>query len=124
MKYDLEGNEEGVTEVLRLLFEMLEKAKKANVPQIELRARHSVIDIYWRKIRNYEFVFELCAEQERRIMEISVDDVPEKNKYAIQIADAYYFFKEYRKAISCYAKILEDRETIENQSPMSCPEIC
>ena len=117
-KNRLKGDDSQFAEELRIAVNLLEKAKKENLPHLEARLRFVIIESYWKKIKNYELAFEECAIQYNRLMEISVEDFPEKAHYLLQIANSHYQFKDYPKAIAYYSKILEEKETINNQSSM------
>jgi AraC-like DNA-binding protein len=99
---------------LEILTILLEKAKKASVPYLELMIRQEIIDYYW-TAQNYEFAFELYAVQLERLEYISSEDVPEKVHYYQKAADAYCFFKNYPKAISYYCMVLEEKDNIRSQ---------
>jgi hypothetical protein len=100
IKYRLEGYENAAAEELQITFDLLEKAKKENLPQLELRFRRLVIETCWSRINDYELAFQHCAIQDRRLMEISANDVPEKTDFFIQIANAHYRIKDEPRAIT------------------------
>ena len=96
-------------------FELLQKAEKAGILRMEIAFRHMIIDFYRFQAKNYELAFEQCTMQEERLQRISTDDCPEKALFYIPIANVYYFFKEYGKAMSIFSKILEEKENTRNQ---------
>jgi len=114
-KNQLNENTNGITGELQMAFDLLNQAKKENLPQNELWLRYLIIDTYWRSVKNYELAFEQCVLQNKRLMEISTEDVPEKALYYIQIANCHYSFKDYPNAIFYFNRILEEKETIDNQ---------
>ena len=111
-----EDNPDFAEKLLKSAFELLEDMKKANLPQLELQLRQKIIDYYWIYFKNYEAAFEQYAVQNKLLQAISSDDVPEKVWYYIHLADAHYYFKDYPNAISCYSKVLEEKETSSSQS--------
>jgi AraC-like DNA-binding protein len=92
--------------------ELLVKAEKAGLPYLELLVRQIVIDYWWFDAINinYEQCFELYDIQALKLSEVSSVDIPEKAKYYIHIANAYYFFKEYTKAIDYFNLALEEQD--------------
>jgi AraC-like DNA-binding protein len=111
-----ENNPYYAEELLKDAFRLLKEMEKANVPQLELMLRQKIIDYYWIYFKNYEAAFELYSIQNKRLENISSDDVPEKALYYVHLADAHYFFKNYSNAISYYDKILEEKETSSSQA--------
>jgi len=109
-----ENDTEATETLLKKAFELLEKIKKADLPQLELMLRQKIIDYYWIYFKNYEAAFEQYAIQSERLKKISSNDVPEKAIYYFPIADAHYYFKDYANAILYYDKILEEQETVSN----------
>ena len=115
IKRKLEGDEKyPAKKLLMNEFALLEKAKRANLPQLELKVRHAIILNYWQYIKNYELAFEQCAIQEEQLQKISSEDIPEKAIYYVPIANAHFFFKDYPKAISYFEKILNEPESVHN----------
>jgi len=102
---------------LRVRMELLEKVKKANIRYLELKVWQSIIDYWWSRapVKNYELVFEQYAILEKRLEDISSDDIPEKARYYVHIGNAYYFFREYPKAIDYFHLALKEKDKDENQ---------
>ena len=116
MKRSLEGDGKYPAEqLLNDVFVLLEKAKKERLPHLELRCRYNIIDYYWNYVKNYELAFEQCLIQEKQLQNFSYDVIPEKALYYVQIANGYYFFKDYKKAISYFEELLQVEENIHNQ---------
>ena len=106
--YDsLEANIQGV-------FDLITKARKAGVPQVELKCMHEIFVFYVHN-KQYEHAFEQSDVLAERLQEISSRDIPEKTLYYIGIANLYYDFKNYPKAIFYYKKALSDKVTAANQ---------
>ena len=101
-------------ELLGLMLELLKKAQKVNVPQIELRVRYDIIESYFMALENYELAFEYCRIQDERLQAVSSDDYPGKAECYVQIANIHYWFKDYSKAIFYYNKILEEKDNVRN----------
>ena len=116
IKRRLEGDEKyPADQMLKDMFTLLEKAKKANLTYLELRCRHSIIEYYRYYIRNYELAFEQCLIQEKQLQNVSYDDIPEKALYHVQIVYGYYTFKDYPKVVAYFEKLLQDEVNIRNQ---------
>jgi AraC-like DNA-binding protein/TPR repeat protein len=99
-----------VEEKLRQLFELLEKAQKADVRQMEFVIRYEIILICY-QTKQYELALEQCNFQAERLQDISSDDYPEKTHYNIQIGNLYLDFKDYRNAVFYFERALEDNVT-------------
>ena len=100
--------------VLDDYLELLEKAQKANFPQLELQLRFFIIRHYWLYVKNYELAFEHCAVQGEQLQKIAIKDLPEKTVYYMQIANYHYAFKDYAEAISYFNKVLEEEDNIHS----------
>ena len=100
---------------LKMMLDLLDEAKKNNILYLELRLRNKIIEIYWQNIKNYELAFEQCTIQAERLKTVSVDDIPEKIIYYVPIADAYYHFKDYPRAMDYYQKIIDEKENTYTQ---------
>ena len=100
--------------MLQQEFELLDKARKAGVVQIEFKIRDEILANYYR-FRNYELSLEQCNIQADRLQDVSSGDVPEKSRYLIQAGNLYYDFRDYAKAISLYEQALSEPETGYNQ---------
>jgi tetratricopeptide (TPR) repeat protein len=101
-------------ELLAYEFELLKKAQKEGVVQIELMVRSEIIRDY-HVFMNHELSIEHCEIQAKRLETISSADIPDKARYYIQIGNRYYDFKDYPKAISFYEKALNETATATNQ---------
>ena len=101
---------------LKILFDLLDGAKKNNILYLELRFRYKIFETYWNDFKNYELAFEQCAIQAERLETVSIDDVPEKALFYQQIANAYYYFNDYPKAIDYFQKIINEKENAYTQS--------
>ena len=99
------------------LLHILEEAVNANIASVELAARSKIIHYLWYYVKNYEQAFELYAIQEKRLEQVTSEDIPEKAEYIRCIADAYYYFKDYEQAMVYFKKVLEEKDYLANQSP-------
>jgi len=99
-----------VEQSLEMEMKLLEKAEKENVIPIELVARQKVINYYWNYLKKYELAFELYTIQEKRLKEVSSDDVPRKSDYFLHIANAHLEFKDYSQAIFYFNIVLEEKD--------------
>jgi len=115
LKRTLYGNQlYPVEEMVNMALEVLEKTKKEKVIYLELIVRQKIIDYYWVYYNNYELAFELYAVQDELLQTVSSDDIPEKTHYYKMIADAYYSFKDYPKAIYYYNTVLEEKDNMRS----------
>jgi len=94
-----------------MAFVFLKKAENENVIPLEIIVRQKIIDYFWNE-KKYELAFEQYAIQSKRLEKISLEDMPEKLSYLIKIGDAYYFFKDYKKATGYYKEILDEGNNI------------
>jgi len=101
-------------EWLQNALELLEKAKKAKILQLELKFRQEIIEYYWYRLKNYELVFEQFVIQDEHLQKLSPEIIPEKIYYYQWIAYAYFFFKDYDKAIFYYNKIFDEKENLQS----------
>ena len=111
-KEALSGGNTSFIEVIQLEFNLLEKARKAGVPQVELKLRHDIIEDYWNVVINFELALEQCDIQYQRLQQISMEDIPEKIMFYTQVANIYYDFKDYPKAISYFEEILSEKDNL------------
>jgi AraC-like DNA-binding protein len=102
-------------ELIKQLFDLIQKAKKNKILSVEFRCRNKIIFTYWHYIKNYELAFEQCDILDKVLQEVSLDEIPEKSEYNMQISNCYHQFKDYPKAISYYEKILSEKDNKVNQ---------
>jgi len=102
-------------ELYRFEIELLDKAKKAKTLPIELIVRKKLIDLCFNNLLNYELGLEECSIQGKILQTVSAEDIPEKSHLYLQIANTYYAFKDYTRAIYYFQKIIEEKETIHSQ---------
>jgi AraC-like DNA-binding protein len=86
---------------------LLEQTEKANITFLELAVRQEIIEYYWYRLNNFEQAFELYKIQEALLEQVSEADIPEKAFYYVNLGNAYYYFKDYGKAIIYFNKALE-----------------
>jgi YesN/AraC family two-component response regulator len=101
----------------RRMCELLDKTQKSKIQSIELLARWKIIEYYFYYVKNYESAFQECAIQAKLLQTVSSEAIPNKAHFYVQIADNFFFFKDYPTAIYYYKKILEENETIHSQLP-------
>ena len=97
-------------EMVQQALDLLERLQKAKMYPLEVKLRHDLIGIYQHEVNNYELALEQCDTQAQRLRTVSVDEIPEKVFYDIQIARMYYDFKDYLKAITHCKIILNDKD--------------
>ena len=102
-------------EMLQMMSDLLKKVQKEGVVHLELKLRYDIIEGYWFVIKNYELALEQCEIQNKRLQTVSSDDIPEIAGLYLQIANIYYTFADYSKAISYLKKIVSEKETTANQ---------
>ncbi|MCF0040953.1 tetratricopeptide repeat protein [Dyadobacter fanqingshengii] len=79
---------------------LIAKSQKAGNMQIHLRSRRHLAHFYWYETKNYERAFEEYLTIHPLLKKISEKDFPEKAYFLSQIGEAYYFFADYKNAIS------------------------
>jgi AraC-like DNA-binding protein len=118
MKRNLYGNHLfSVEELMKMATLLLEKTEKTEVIHLELMVRQRIIDFYWSYLKNYELAFDLYNIQEKRLEEVTLEEVPEMLDYYMNRANAHYFFKDYAQAIFYFNKVLEGRDNSRTQYP-------
>ena len=100
-----------------MIMDLLDKTQKAKTLPIELLVRWQLIEFRFNKVKKYELAFHECTIQDRILRTVTSEDIPEKEQFYLQIANNYYFFKDYPTAIVYFKKILEEKETVYNQTP-------
>ena len=117
-KNGLYGKEQFPEEkILQTELALLEKAKKENLPIMELEFRLMIFSFYWHRLKNYELAFEQTNLMDEQLQKIATEDFPMKAVYYASIAEAHYHFKDYPRAIYFFGKILEEQESTFNQPP-------
>ena len=101
-----------VEKEIKMAFDLLEEAKKNHILYMELKVRHDIIETYWLKPKNYELAFEQCAIQAERLQTVSSSEIPEKAVYYLQIANNYFYFNDYSKAMDYFQKILNEKGSV------------
>jgi AraC-like DNA-binding protein len=102
-------------ELVKQLFDLIQKAQKNKILSVELRCRNKMIYTYWHYIENYELAFEQCDILDKALQKVSLEEIPEKSEYNLHISNCYHQFKDYPKAISYYEKILSEKDNRVNQ---------
>ena len=102
-------------ELRRLELDLLKKTQKAKTLPIELLVRWKLIYFYLDEVKDYESCFEECTIQDKKLQTVSSEDLPDKAHLYLQIANNYFFFKDFKRANYFFKKILEEKETVDNQ---------
>jgi len=104
-------------ELLNRALLLLELTEKESVLPLELMVRQRIVDYYWNDFKNYELAFSHYKTQEERLKRACPDEIPERADYFIQMANAYYFFKDYTQAIVYFNRVIEEENTIRTHNP-------
>ncbi|MCL1973320.1 MAG: hypothetical protein FWG54_00710, partial [Bacteroidetes bacterium] len=86
---------------------LLDQTQKWKVLPLELAVRQRISEFYWNYLKNYEWAFELYNVQEKRLQNVSLENIPEILDFYMKIATAHYFFADYPKAASLFKIVLE-----------------
>jgi tetratricopeptide (TPR) repeat protein len=106
-------------ESLQVRLQLLAEAEKHNITHIQLFLRQQIINHYWHNLKNYELAFEQYAIQKKLLEKTLIEEMPDKLIYLLRIGDAYFFFKDYRIAMSYYKEILTEKDNNFSQHSKS-----
>ena len=87
-----------------------EKALKSGCTYIYLRALRGIMNLYSRHFKNYEMAFETANTLDKALKDIPAAKFPDKLLIYLDIADLYYFFKDYESANRFYLKLLAEEK--------------
>jgi tetratricopeptide (TPR) repeat protein len=98
---------------------VLKNAEKANNLQIQIRARMMLRSFYWFETKNYELAFEQYLKIYPLLRKVTARDFPEKAYTLTQMAEAYYFFADFKNAVrfsreALTAEVIEDHRGVHN----------
>ena len=92
------------------LKEIEASAAKNNCAYLRLRALYGIMNLYSRHLNEYEMAFEIANTLDNELTDISADKFPDKQYILLDIANLYYFFKDYETAGKFFLKALENEE--------------
>ncbi|MCF2497757.1 helix-turn-helix transcriptional regulator [Dyadobacter chenhuakuii] len=98
---------------------LIAKSYDAGNMQIHLRARRFLAHLYWYDTKNYERAFEEYLTIHPLLTKISDKQFPEKAYFLTQIGEAYYYFGDYKNAISfsreaLTANVIQEHRGVHN----------
>lgn len=85
------------------LLNLSEKAIERELPFLEVRAVASLSLYYWQN-KEYERAFKWLMHCSRNLDKIDVDAFPQSANYLNRIGKCYYFFKDYRRALTYFER--------------------
>lgn len=98
--HNLKSNQQLVATMKKVELE----AKEKNILHIRARALKQIAEIYWVLIGNYELGFDAFLRLDKLLETISNEGFPYKTQYLFRIGEAYFYFQNYRSAISFFKK--------------------
>lgn len=92
--------------ILHRLDSLFEAASKVGFKQLLPRITRSRAEYYWNDVGNYELGFEAYDRLNAMLPSLSVSVYPDKAFDLFAMANAYYTFKDYHKALTYFKQIL------------------
>ncbi|MCL1973897.1 MAG: helix-turn-helix domain-containing protein [Bacteroidetes bacterium] len=84
----------------------------------ELKITGEKINHYWIEVKDYEAAFEQYRILEALLEKVSSEDFPDKAGCYAVAGNAFYFFKDYPKAIYYFSKALSEKENNLNMGSL------
>ncbi|TLV02947.1 helix-turn-helix transcriptional regulator [Dyadobacter luticola] len=100
--------------VINELNALITKADQQENQQMQIRARVQLAHVYWYFTKNYEKAFELFFDIHKRLAHISGKELPEKAVILTRIGESYYFFANYKSAITFSREALKAEVIFEH----------
>lgn len=99
-------NEEQFNKKVAKIEEISNNAAKCNNLSLELRSMEALFNLYWDS-SNYALAFRQIGLIEGRLENITDEEYPEKGRMYFKIGEAYFFFRDYDKALPYLRKALK-----------------
>lgn len=101
--------EENFPRIIDELHRIRKEAGKASCTEEEAKALDLLANFYWMN-KQYELSLRTYKELERVMQPLSVVSFPDKMQMLFHIGSAYFFFQDYRSAITYYVQVPEVRK--------------
>jgi tetratricopeptide (TPR) repeat protein/DNA-binding CsgD family transcriptional regulator len=98
------------------LNEIINKAKKEGILQIQARAYKLLGSMYWYTFQNYEMAFQTYLLEDKILEQLSAEEFPDKLENTFYIGQAYYEFSDYKQAIHYLKKATRIKPADFNRS--------
>lgn len=85
---------------------LLETAVKKKFITVELDIRDVIANFYWDRLKNYELALQEYNTLGRLIERVTESSYPDKKKIYFHIGYAFFYFKDYVKAIDMFKKAI------------------
>jgi len=100
-----ENNEEQILHKAEKLKSLIKESARNSNLLIEIRSMEALFDLHWRSM-NYAKAFHQIHLLEKRLQDISDDVCMCRGQVYFRIGEAYYFFRDYEKAIPYLRKAI------------------
>lgn len=99
-------NSEQFGKKVKEIEQVVSNAIEHNNSSMELRGMEALLNLYWHSTK-YARAFRQIRSIERRLENITDEEYPEKGRMYFRIGEAYFFFRDYDKAIPYLRKALK-----------------
>jgi tetratricopeptide (TPR) repeat protein len=86
---------------------LLQAAIKKKFITVELDIRDVIANFYWDRLKNYELALQEYNTLSRLVERVTETSYPDKKKIYFHIGYAWFYFKDYAKAIDMFKKAIE-----------------
>ncbi|MEO6705106.1 MAG: hypothetical protein ABIN04_04560, partial [Ginsengibacter sp.] len=93
--------------ILNTLNNIIRRAIDSKAWVVKLKAINVLADFYWKDAHNYELALEEYTKLDHMLDHLTLAEYPEKIQVLYDIGSAYFYFKDYNKAIWYFRKIPE-----------------
>jgi tetratricopeptide (TPR) repeat protein/DNA-binding CsgD family transcriptional regulator len=91
--------------ILNTLNDIIRQAIHSKSWVAELKAKTVLADFYWKNLQNYELALEEYNKLYHMLDQVKISEYPEKVQVLYAIGSAYFYFKDYSKAIWYFRKV-------------------
>lgn len=106
-------------DLLKKMEDVVAESEKAKILHVQARAIREVAEIYWERVGNYELAFEQFLLLNRLLEGIPAEDFPDKTLYLYRTGEAFYYFKDYHKAIAVFKDAVRVPRSAFNAWPIN-----
>lgn len=91
--------------VITTLKSLIQREHENGILESEVIARRFLARFYWFRLKNYELAFEEYLVLDKILNNLSQTQFPEKPQTLTEIGKAYFYFKDYKLALSYLRKV-------------------
>ncbi|MBK0384352.1 tetratricopeptide repeat protein [Pedobacter sp. SD-b] len=99
-------------QIFKLLNTVIADGKKNHIVQLQARALKTKANYYWSHLQQYELAFEFYQEELSLIQPLKFKDFPDKVLDLYHVGNSYYYFSDYKKAITYFRKTTEYKQGV------------